>query len=57
MDANAYRQFLELERTHWWFRGRRSVYFGLLEHSLKERRPLRVLDLGCGRGGVGHEFR
>jgi SAM-dependent methyltransferase len=51
VDANAYRQFLELERTHWWFRGRRSVYFGLLEHCLKERRPLRVLDLGCGMGG------
>lgn len=51
MDANAYRQFLELERTHWWFRGRRTVYFGLLRHYLQGRRPARVLDLGCGMGG------
>ena len=51
MNPNAYRQFLELEKTHWWFRGRRSVYLGLLHHHLKGQRPRRVLDLGCGFGG------
>ncbi|MEO0649649.1 MAG: class I SAM-dependent methyltransferase [Planctomycetota bacterium] len=51
MDANAYKQFLELERDHWWFRGRRTVYFGLLEHELRDQRPERILDLGCGMGG------
>jgi SAM-dependent methyltransferase len=51
VDANAYRQFLELERDHWWFRGRRTVYFGLLEHELRSHRPRRILDLGCGMGG------
>jgi SAM-dependent methyltransferase len=51
MDPNAYRQFLELERTHWWFRGRRKVYFGLLRHHLGGRRLDRALDLGCGMGG------
>jgi len=51
MDSNAYRQFLELEKTHWWFRGRRSVYFGLLESHLNGERPARALDLGCGFGG------
>jgi len=51
MDPNAYRQFLELERTHWWFRGRRSVYLGLLRQHLAGRRPARTLDLGCGMGG------
>lgn len=51
MDPTAYRQFLELERTHWWFRGRRTVYFGLLRHHLRGARPTRVLDLGCGMGG------
>ena len=39
MDAKAYQQFLELERDHWWFRGRRSVYFGLLRHHLERERP------------------
>ncbi|HED64073.1 MAG TPA: class I SAM-dependent methyltransferase [Planctomycetes bacterium] len=51
MEPTAYRQFLELERTHWWFRGRRTVYFGLLAHELAGERPARVLDLGCGNGG------
>ena len=51
MEAKAYRQFLDLERKHWWFRGRRTVYFGLLRHHLNGSRPARVLDLGCGMGG------
>ena len=51
MDPTAHRQFLELERTHWWFRGRRSVYLGLLRHLVRDERPERVLDLGCGMGG------
>ena len=51
MDQKAYEQFLELERDHWWFRGRRAVYLGLLKHHLNGERPARVLDLGCGNGG------
>lgn len=51
MEATAYRQFLELERGHWWFRGRRAVYLGLLRHHLRGAPPKRVLDLGCGMGG------
>ncbi len=51
MDQLAYTQFLELERDHWWFRGRRKVYLDLLAHELGAERPERVLDLGCGMGG------
>ncbi len=51
MEPAAYRQFEELERTHWWFRGRRTVYFGLLQHHLDGARPARILDLGSGMGG------
>lgn len=51
MEAVAYRQFRELEDGHWWFRGRRAVYLGLLRHHLAGARPARVLDLGCGVGG------
>jgi len=50
MDRRAYEQFLTLEQSHWWFRGRRTVYLGLLDHHLDER-PRRVLDLGSGVGG------
>ena len=51
MEAAAYRQFRELEDSHWWFRGRRTVYLGLLRHHLRGQRPKCVLDLGCGVGG------
>jgi SAM-dependent methyltransferase len=51
MDAFAYRQFIDFEHGHWWFRGRRAVYLGLLKHHLAGARLRRVLDLGCGVGG------
>jgi ubiquinone/menaquinone biosynthesis C-methylase UbiE len=51
MEQNVYQQFAELERDHWWFRGRRAVYGNLLKSSLGGEPPGRVLDLGCGLGG------
>jgi SAM-dependent methyltransferase len=54
MEAFAYRQFLDLERVHWWFRGRRAIFEALVAERI---RPLaggpgfRCLDLGCGVGG------
>ncbi|MCE9593061.1 MAG: class I SAM-dependent methyltransferase [Planctomycetes bacterium] len=51
MQREAFRQFVELERDHWWFRGRRTVYLGILERELGPTRPARALDLGCGVGG------
>lgn len=38
----------ELERGHWWFRGRRRVYTSLLEAHLGHAKPLRILDVGRG---------
>lgn len=54
MDANAYEQFLVLERDHWWFRSRRTLYFDLLRQELRaSSAPARdVLDVGCGMGGM-----
>ncbi len=51
MEVNVYQQFENLERDHWWFRGRRAVYLGLLDTLLQESSVRRVLDLGCGMGG------
>jgi SAM-dependent methyltransferase len=51
MEPLAYRQLEELERDHWWFRGRRAVCMGLLGRALAQERPLRVLDVGAGAGG------
>ena len=58
MESLATRQFLELERVHWWFEGRRRIFFTILEDLLREReRPLSILDVGCGVGGMMEGLR
>ena len=52
MEETANRQFVELERTHFWFVGRRRIFFHLLDLQLAGRSGLRVLDVGCGAGGM-----
>jgi SAM-dependent methyltransferase len=61
VDRAAYDQFVELEESHFWFRGRRAIFFDVLDRELTERRDLDVLEIGCGAGGfldglqrVGH---
>jgi SAM-dependent methyltransferase len=52
MEETANRQFVELEQTHFWFVGRRAIFFHLLDQALDGRDDLRVLDVGCGAGGM-----
>ena len=49
MDESVYDEIYALEDRHWWFRGRRAVIRGLLEHA-QPPHPGRVLDAGCGTG-------
>ena len=53
MDPLMYREFAELyEARHWWFVGRRRIVGSLLQDRLGTRRDLRILDVGCGTGGM-----
>ncbi len=54
MEDAVYREFLELEDAHWWFRGRRAIFISLLDRFLKRRADSgrRVMDIGCGVGGM-----
>jgi SAM-dependent methyltransferase len=52
MENTANRQFIELERSHFWFVGRRRIFFHLLDRELDGRCDLEVLDVGCGAGGM-----
>jgi SAM-dependent methyltransferase len=52
VEETANRQFVELERTHFWFVGRRRIFFGLLDRELNGRTDATVLDVGCGAGGM-----
>jgi SAM-dependent methyltransferase len=51
MDPNAYQVMAQVERNHWWFRGRRKILAGLLSE-LSPSLPdgASVLDVGCGTG-------
>lgn len=60
MDPLALEQLRRLEDHHWWFRGRRHVYLGVLRAHLERERGHRpggrpvlgdALDLGTGGGG------
>jgi SAM-dependent methyltransferase len=51
MDARAVRQFVELENTHFWFRGRRAIFMAVLAERLKGRSDLDIYDVGAGAGG------
>ncbi|MDQ6746117.1 MAG: class I SAM-dependent methyltransferase [Actinomycetota bacterium] len=52
MEETANRQFVELERTHFWFVGRRRIFFHLLDRELAGRTDAKILDVGCGAGGM-----
>lgn len=52
MEETANRQFVELERTHFWFVGRRRIFFHLIDRELGGRTDATILDVGCGAGGM-----
>jgi SAM-dependent methyltransferase len=52
LEEAANKQFVELERTHFWFVGRRRIFFHMLDRELAGRGPLQILDVGCGAGGM-----
>ncbi|HLU39704.1 MAG TPA: class I SAM-dependent methyltransferase [Planctomycetota bacterium] len=52
MDAHVYEQFRNLQENHFWFIGRRRIFFDLLERELGRGGGRTVLEIGCGAGGM-----
>lgn len=52
MDAQAYRQFAELDEIHWWFQARRQIFLHLLDRLVPTDAGWCVLDVGCGAGNL-----
>jgi SAM-dependent methyltransferase len=57
MEDREFVRMALLEDVFWWYRGLRRIVRTLLEPHLPERRPLRILDAGCGTGGFLREIR
>lgn len=55
MEAQLYGRFFDIEERFWWSVGTRRMFFETLARCV-ERRPQRVLDVGCGTGVMLHEF-
>jgi SAM-dependent methyltransferase len=50
VDPRLYAPLRELERTHWWFRGRRRILLAALGRAGVEPGVGAILDVGCGAG-------
>lgn len=49
MDSSLYRQFYQLEKSHWWFRGRRDIIASVLLPYVRQK-VASALDIGFGTG-------
>ncbi|MDB4956229.1 MAG: hypothetical protein JWO36_3798 [Myxococcales bacterium] len=52
MDPRVYDALALEEDQHWWFVGRRMILRDLLQTHLRPRAARRILDVGCGTGGM-----
>jgi len=52
MDRQAYEAMYQLEDRHWWYVGMWHIAAAMIAESYPERRPLEILDAGCGTGGT-----
>jgi len=51
MDAEAYKEMIELQEEHWWFVARRDVIKSFIKMQMPQGSTGKVLEIGCGVGG------
>lgn len=52
MDKQQYEILSRVEERHWWYLGMRQIVGSLLERYLDPTREHKILDAGCGTGGM-----
>lgn len=61
MEREEYDRIYRLETTHFWYRGLHALVLSTIARHASARRepgrPLRILDAGCGTGGLMLELR
>ena len=50
MQKELYKELEVFEQKHWWFLGRKKIVLYFIELFFKDRRDLKICDLGCGTG-------
>ncbi len=50
MDRAVFDRMAEIDAEHWWFAARRDIVARLIERQAEVKRPLRILEVGCGTG-------
>jgi SAM-dependent methyltransferase len=51
MQDSVFNLHEELERDHWWFRGRRDIIAKVIDKVLHDDSNAAIIDIGCGTGG------
>lgn len=57
MDRDVFEVHARVERTHWWFEGRRRILRAVADSARPAHAAPRVLDVGCGVGATLTAFR
>ena len=52
MDVQIYHEWAELEKTHWWFIGRKRIFGNIIDEFLGGKSSQRICDVGCGAGAM-----
>ncbi len=52
MKPFVYKQIFAREEKDWWFLGRQKIVMGIVDQLYPNRRDLKILDVGCGGGGL-----
>lgn len=52
MRIKEYYRNYAYEESNWWFLGMKSIYFSLLNLHINPSSTMKILDVGCGTGGI-----
>ena len=50
MEKEEYKKMYQLEATHWFFKGKRTIVLSILDKFFGKSRDRKILDVGCGTG-------